>query len=72
MRALVDTRLSRGDTAIVEVSNKDPLTGRYGTESKEVTVGKGGRVRVRADVGRYSYIYLRNANEKLLVRWTTQ
>lgn len=72
VRALVKTRLDKGDVALVETSGLNPATGRYTNEVTEVKVRKSGRVRINATLGRYNYLYLRQENEKLLVRWTTK
>lgn len=72
VRALVKTRLDKGDIALMETSGVDPNTGRYTSEVTEVKVRKGGRVRLTTTLDRYNYLYLRDENEKLLVRWTTR
>lgn len=72
MSAVVSTRLDKGDRAQVETSSKDPVTGRWVRNKRDVKVRKSGRVRVTEDVERYSYVWLRDPKGRLLVRWTTK
>lgn len=71
MTASVKTKMNPGTQATVAVVDYDLDLGEWVASEQRVRVGKNGMVQFTTAADKHNFIYLRDGNGRMLVRWTT-